>query len=165
MLELLTQLASPIRWLHVLSAAAWFGEVAVINFVLIPALKKNENPAADFVYRHIFPRIFRLATILSVTVVLSGTALLHVRVVGDWTQLFASGLWGVVILIGGGLAWAITIFHLFIEHGIARRAGFGPDTSETGMAQMHVVHSIIPRIAMLVLGIIFLLMMIAARGI
>lgn len=30
----------PIRWIHVASASAWFGEVVVINLVLIPALSR-----------------------------------------------------------------------------------------------------------------------------
>ena len=43
-----------LRWVHVVAAAAWFGEVVTINFVLVPAV--NDHPAwiqgaADLVRR------------------------------------------------------------------------------------------------------------------
>lgn len=152
-----------LRWLHVLAGAAWFGEVLVIN-ILVSGLRNADASEHDYLYGHLLPNLFKLATILSLTAVLSGTALVHTHLGGDWAQLFRSERWNVAIMVGGGLAWAMTFFHLFIERAIARRSGFDPRDSPTAMARMHVVLSIIPRGALLVLTAVMVSMMIAAHG-
>jgi len=78
---------------------------------------------------------------------------------------FSSGRWGHALLLGGGLAWGITIFHFVVESILAKRMGFDSSADPQAMAKFHVVIQKVPRVAMVVLSAIFLLMMIAARGI
>ncbi len=152
-----------LRWIHILAGAAWFGEVLVIN-ILVTGLRSADPSEHDHIYRHLLPRLFKLATVLSLTAVLSGTLMVHFHLGGDWSQLLSTNRWSVAILLGGGLAWAVTIFHLFVERIVARHTGFDPEQSETAMGRMHVALAIIPRIALVVLTVIMVSMMVAARG-
>ncbi|QED29033.1 hypothetical protein FRD01_17665 [Microvenator marinus] len=163
MLDLINAIMNPLRWIHIMSGALWFGLVFFINVVILPALKKN--PKDPVILDELFPRIFRLASIVSATVVVSGTLMLHGMVDGDWTRLLSSGRWGHALLLGGGLAWGITIFHFVVESILAKRMGFDSSADPQAMAKFHVVIQKVPRVAMVVLSAIFLLMMIAARGI
>jgi len=164
MLDFLQNLVIPIRWLHVLTAAAWYGEVIVINFVLIPAIRRTDIEARNLFLLRVFPGIFRLASILSATVVVTGTLLTYIQLKGEWSRLLSSGTWGYAIFIGGLMAWFITIFHFFIEGWLSKKLGYDSKKSPTAMAELHVAVSTIPRLAMLVLSLIFVMMMIAARG-
>lgn len=56
--------------------AAWLGEVIILNFIVIPALKaRNQSGRAEFrvefIGRH-FPRFFDMATLWALTTVLAG---------------------------------------------------------------------------------------------
>ncbi len=164
MLEFIRSVVIPLRWLHILTAAAWFGEVVVINLVLIPALKRAAIIERDFVLLGVFPGIFRLASVLSAVVVSSGTLLTYALLDGQWSRLLTSGVWGHSILLGGTLAWSITFFHFFVEGWVSKRLGYDETKTPGALAQMHVAVSTIPRLAMLLLSLIFILMMIAARG-
>lgn len=164
MLEFIQGLVIPIRWLHVLSAAAWFGEVAVINFVLIPAIQKSSIAERNHLMLRVFPGIFRLASVVSAMVVTTGTLLTYAMVNGQWSRLLTSGTWGYAIFVGGIMAWLITIFHFFIEGWLSKRLGYDESQHPGALAEMHVTVSTIPRFAMLVLTVIFIAMMIAARG-
>lgn len=164
MLEFIQSLVIPIRWLHILAAAAWFGEVAVINFVLIPAIQKSTIAERNHLMLRVFPGIFRLASVVSATVVSTGTLLTYAQVNGQWSRLLTSGIWGYAIFVGGIMAWLITIFHFFIEGWLSKRLGYDETQSPGALAEMHVAVSTIPRLAMLVLSLIFITMMIAGRG-
>src|SRR5690606_36989802 len=48
----------PIRWLHVLCASAWLGEVVTINFVLVPALSGRAGAARREFLASVFPKVF-----------------------------------------------------------------------------------------------------------
>lgn len=61
-----------LRWIHVLSASAWFGEVVVINVVLIPALSGRHGAARREMLATIFPKVFRLASVLATTTTVTG---------------------------------------------------------------------------------------------
>jgi uncharacterized membrane protein len=155
----------PLRWLHILSGATWFGLVVLINFVLLPAIQGAENPTQlHIINRQIFPRVFRLASITSATSVITGTWMLHTLLNGDWTRLLSAGVWGYTLLVGGTLAWLITLFHFVFESIIAKKLGFDAQQDPDAMARFHTVLKIVPRIAMVVLLAIFVLMMVAARG-
>ena len=104
-------LLSIIRWLHILSGAAWLGEVVVINLVLIPALDPmSMEQRRDFMAR-IFPRVFKLASYVSVLALSSGLAMSYLITGWKDLDLFVSTHRGRWILIGGVLGFALALFH------------------------------------------------------
>jgi uncharacterized membrane protein len=157
-------LAVVLRWIHVLSASAWFGEVVVINVVLIPALSGRQGAARREMLATIFPRVFRLASVLAATTAVTGGALLYLHTGGDWRML-TSGRWGMSILVGGTMGLVLVLFHFFMEDRLARRAGIGrADTPDAVLADVHVKLQIVPRVGLVVITTIIFLMMYAVRG-
>jgi len=158
-------LVNPIRWVHVLAAAAWLGEVVVINFVLIPALGRFDLSTRRRFLTNVFPRIFRLASVLSATTVAAGLFLVLHRTGGD-PALLTESRWGVGILIGGSMGILLTLFHFFMENRLAKRIGVGcmEEPSDADLEDVHTKLKIVPRVGLAVITTIALLMMYAARG-
>ncbi len=69
------------------------------------------------------------------------------------------------ILVGGGLGIVLSVFHFFVEHKLAKKLGFDEHKDENALAEFHLKLKIVPRIGMIVIMVIFLLMINAARGI
>lgn len=153
-----------LRTLHIISASLWIGEIVVINLILIPAISKTEGEHRIKMMQAIFPLVFKMASILAVIVVLTGTLLMFVITNGDLSML-TTGRWGYSILIGGLLACVLAIFHFFIEHRLAKKIGFDSLKDENAMSEFHLKLKIVPRLGMIVITVIFLLMINAARGI
>jgi uncharacterized membrane protein len=154
-----------VRWVHVLAAAAWYGEVAVMNFVLIPTLSGHRGAARKDFLNAVFPRVFRMASILSATVAITGGVLLYHHTGGD-LRILVENPWGKFILVGGALGLLLTLFHFFMENRLARRVGVGdPDLPLEAVEDVHLKLRVVPRLGFLVLTIIFVLMMIAVRGV
>jgi len=153
-----------VRWVHVLAAAAWFGEVVAINFILIPTLSSYEGDGRKRFLNSVFPRVFRMASILSATAAVTGGLLLYHHVGFD---LFALGdsRWGKLLLFGGTLGLLLTLFHFFMENHLARRVGVGcPDLTSEDVEDVHGKLKIVPRIGLVVISTIFVVMMSAVRG-
>lgn len=82
-------IVSTLRWIHALAGAAWFGEVMVIVFVLVPTVTRAEPDRQRWILANLFPRLFRLASVLVATVLLAGI-LLNLAMSGwsvDWETL------------------------------------------------------------------------------
>lgn len=155
-----------IRWLHVASGSAWFGEVVVINFVLIPALSKYQGEARKDFLNTIFPKIFNLASVLAATTAVTGGILLYNFIGLDLGKLTERGPCGWSVLIAGTLGMILTFFHFFIENHLARKVGVGnPNISQDAVEDVHIKLKIIPRIGMVVITTIFLLMLNATHQI
>lgn len=56
-------LLNVVRWIHIISGVAWLGEVATVNFVLLPALLNTRKEDRGIFIRQVFPRVFRLASV------------------------------------------------------------------------------------------------------
>lgn len=152
-----------IRWLHVISASIWLGEVVVINFIMIPVLSQYDKEGKSEVLTNVFPKLFKMASILSVSTVITGTILLWHFTGFDFTLLINSK-WGLSILIGGTLGLLLTLFHLFLERNVTKLL------SPADAAQLEANHAlvysrlkIIPRIGLVVITLIYLLMMNSVR--
>lgn len=155
-----TELFSFFRWIHVAAGSAWFGEVIVINFILIPALSKNQGEARKDFLNLIFPKIFTLASVLSATTSITGGILLYQFLGFDLSELTKRGTWGYSILFAGTLGLILTLFHFFIENLLARKIGVGdPNISKEDVEDVHLKLKIVPRLGMLVISIIFFLML------
>lgn len=157
-----------LRWVHILAGAAWLGEVVAVNFVLVPVLANLEPGKRSWFLAAIFPRVYRLASALSLTTVLAGVALN--LSMNDWhvdaaIVRLTSSRWGWSILIGGSLGLGLTLFHFFAEHRLEPHV-LATQEDPDGEAFVMVLRSlrIIPRVGLIVLLAIFLLMMVAARG-
>lgn len=154
-----------VRWLHVVCGSAWFGEVVVINFVLIPALSKYQGVARKDFLNTIFPKIFNLASVLAGITAVTGGFLLYHFVGFNVGRLTESGTWGWSILIAGSLGLILTLFHFFIENLLAHKIGVGnKDISQETVEDVHLRLKIIPRFGMFVITVIFLLMLNATHS-
>lgn len=154
------EIYSLVRWLHVICGSAWFGEVIVINFVLIPALSKYQGASRKDFLNTIFPKIFNLASILAGTTAVSGGLLLYHHIGFNISELTERGSWGWSILIAGSLGLILTLFHFFIENLLARKIGVGnPDISQDAVEDVHLKLKLIPRLGMVVITTIFVLML------
>lgn len=153
-----------VRWIHVIAASAWLGEVIVINFALVPALGKIASATRRRVLFVVFPRLFRLASVLSSTAVISGLVL-AVRMSNGNGSLFLSGRWGRSILIGGLLGLTLMLFHFFIEQRIGGLLDRAKHDENGSVDEVWRSLKIIPRAGMGVILVIFGLMMFAVRGI
>ena len=154
------------RWLHILAGAAWFGEVMTINFVLIPNLKSIESADRPQFIRSIFPRLFHLASFLALLSITSG--LINSYLLSGWRDpaQFTSTRWGISILIGGSLGMGLALFHFFVERRIEPIASsMNENTSEFEIEKVMKFLGLVPRLGLIVMILIFVLMMYAARGV
>lgn len=156
----------PIRWIHVVAASVWVGEVVVINFILIPVLGVLDVPGRRWFLTNVFPRIFRMASVLSLAAVLSGITLVLHFTKGDLGMLTETR-WGISILIGGSMGILLTVFHFFMENRLAKRIGVGCEyvPSDEQLEDVHGKLKIVPRGGLVVISTIFFLMMFAVRGV
>ena len=154
-----------VRALHVLAASAWLGEVVVINVILVPTLSRFQGAARREFLATVFPRVFRLASVLSGTVAVTGAFLLY-RFTGGDLSVLTDGRWGLCILIGGGLGAVLISFHFFMEDRLARRVGIGrAGISDDVVEDVHVKLKIVPRVGLAVITTIYVLMLFAVRGV
>jgi len=155
----------PVRWIHVMASTAWFGEVVVINFVLVPVLSHFEGDARKRFLGTVFPRVFRLASVLSATAVVTG-GILFWRVSNGFDLGFMTqSRYGISLLIAATMATLLTLFHFFVEDRLARRVGIGnPDTSQEIVEDVHVKLKFLPRAGLGVITTIFFLMMFSLRA-
>ena len=164
-----TTLTNILRWIHVLVGAAWLGEVVVINFVLVPTLVRLGADKRGWFLAAIFPSIFRLASVLSLTAVLAGAALS--LSMSGWhfdvaINRLASSRWGWSILVGGLLGLGLTLYHFVAERRLLPLvvvARENPDSEAFSLILRRL--QIIPRIGLGILLPIFLLMMYGCAGI
>ena len=64
-----------VRWIHIIAGAAWLGEVLAIIFVIVPTIDRMELVDRARSIKLIFPRVFRMASFLSLTAVTAGLTL------------------------------------------------------------------------------------------
>ncbi len=153
-----------LRWIHVVAGAAWLGEVAVISFVLVPAVAKADHDRRTWFLSTVFPRLFTMASVLVVATLGAGAAL-SVALNGWTLDLVAlrGPRWAVPIFFGGGLGLALGAFHFLAEPRLEARvadAAASPADVETTIRYLR----IIPRLGFLVLVAVILSMMVAVRG-
>ncbi len=155
------ELVTLARWVHVMAGAMWLGEVVVINFILIPVMAKMANEGRHSFLSTVFPRVFRLASVLAGTAVVAGALLFYLTYGTDFSVLARNPALGAGMILGLLLAG----FHFFMEDKLARRVGIGdPNTPADVLDDVHLKLTIVPRIGLGVIATIFLLMMIGARG-
>jgi putative copper export protein len=153
------------RWLHVLTAAAWLGEVVTVVFVLAPiALRLNGPDRTRFISK-VFPRVFQVATVLAIVTLAAG-AWLNYLITGwrDLSAYFSSNR-GVAILIGGFLGLLLALFHFVVEGRLEPRLrSLSESTDDAQGSRLMRFLTIVPRIGLAVIIMIFLFMMIGSRG-
>ena len=97
-----------------IAGSSWLGAVILINFVLIPVLPKLKENIRRDVFIHLFPALFKLASVLSATVVIMGVIMIQYQTDGAW-DLWNRGRWGTSIFWGGLLGVLLTFFDFFPE--------------------------------------------------
>lgn len=161
-------LTNILRWIHVVAGAAWLGEVVVISFILVPTLERLGPEKQGWFLAAIFPRIFRLASVLSLTVLIAGAALN--LSMSNWQidvaiERLGSTRWGWSILVGGLLGLGLALFHFLAERRLQPLIdNVEANTDSEAFSLVLRRLQIIPRIGLAVLLLIFLLMMYAVRG-
>ncbi|MEZ4596486.1 MAG: hypothetical protein R3C32_06375 [Chloroflexota bacterium] len=153
------------RLIHILSGIGWFGEVLTVNLVLIPALVRVDPALRARILTAVFPFVFRLATVLAGTAVVSG-AIVFLLITRGNLALVADSDWGRRILVGGVMGAVLFAFHLLQESrwegSLASRlvaAQDDPAASEAILRRLQVI----PRVGLLVLLVVIGLMSAAAR--
>lgn len=149
--------------LHFLSGTAWLGEVLTINFVLLPALRDLPADRKPEFIRNIFPRIFKLASILALTAVFSGAVLVTLSASWDKVLLRPFNRWGAAILAGGILGLLLTAFHIVVEsklQPLVRRLSNEGDSKD--LKRILRFFNLVPRTGLGVILVITLLMIAAA---
>ena len=154
-----------VRWVHIIAGVAWLGEVLTINLVLLPVLFRMKADARGAFIRQIFPRVFHLASVLSLTAIISGAAMSYLLT--GWRNLgeLIGTRWGMGILIGGTLALLLTLFHFLVESRLEPIAVAADQAPESDVEKIIAVLKVVPRVGLIILVVIVLLMMIAARGV
>lgn len=157
-------LLNVVRWIHIISGVAWLGEVITVNFVILPTLMSLEKDARGAFLRQVFPRVFKLASVLAASTILSG-AIMNYLMTG-WKDLgsFLQTRWGISLLIGGALGLLLALFHFFVEHRLEPTAITADDLSETDLERTISFLNIVPKVGMVIMITVILLMMFAARG-
>jgi hypothetical protein len=111
----------------------------------------------------VFPRVFRLATVLGGTAVISGLVLLLLGPGGLERALSAA--WGARILAGGTLGAVLYVFHLWLEPRLERRLRArlaGTERTQGDQLDLRIL-LIVPRVGLLILLTVVALMSAAAR--
>jgi len=153
-----------LRWLHILAAAAWFGEVVTINFVLVPAVGRLPRDQAPKVLFQIFPRIFKLASWLSATAVLSGTVLASKRYMASPDVLWTTPS-GLLFSLGATLGLLLTGFHFILEPRLDGMICTAAEEEDAELSErVMVLLKIVPRVGLVVITGIVWMMMVGARG-
>jgi len=159
-------LVTVVRWIHVIAAAAWLGEVLVVVFVLAPAamkLSRSERPA--FISR-LFPGVFRLATVLAVTTLIAGAWLNYLITRWQHLDFYIASQRGAAIVLGGILGLLLAVFHFVVESRLEPKVQSLIDARDDGtLDRLSRFLALVPRIGLVVLVAVFLLMMIGSRGI
>ncbi len=147
-----------LRWIHTLAGAAWFGEVLTVVFVLIPVLARAEPTHQRWILNNIFPRVFRVASVLIVTVLVAGL-LLNLAMSGwriDWDRLTGTS-WGRSILIGGILGGLLGMFHFVAERKLEPMVTNEDTDLDAVMRRL----KLIPRIGLGILAVVLSFMILA----
>lgn len=152
-----------IRFVHVVAGIGWIGEVATVAFVLVPALRRTDAAGARALLEVVFPRVFRLATLLGGAAVISGLILLLFGP-GGLERAFSTA-WGTRILMGGALGGVLFGFHLWMEPRLERRLQArlfaGGELHDDDPAERILV--LVPRVGLLILLAVVALMSAGAR--
>ena len=153
-----------VRWIHVIAAAFWLGEVVTVNFVLLPAAIKLVGKERDKFMQNVFPRVYQLASVLAAATILSGILLSYL--ITGWHNLgqLLTTRWGLSIGIGGLMGLLLTLFHFFIENRFEPAVVDIEKLSQAEIDKITAVMKVVPRVGLGVVTIVLLLMMIAAHG-
>lgn len=155
-----------LRWLHIVVVAAWFGELVMVNLVLVPALGSLQEQEKVPFAQAVFPRVFTLASWLSIIAVLSGFLMLGITL--DWTRwgVLLEGRWGLSVLVGGSLGLGLTLFHHIAERRLAPTLEVAGNPGPQGPGFVYIERRLrlIPRVGVVVLLLTMGAMMYAARG-
>lgn len=153
-----------LRWLHIIVAAAWYGEVVTINFVLVPAVNRLPKDQAPKVLFEIFPRIFKLASWLSATAVISGI-LLAILKYKDMPEVMWTTTPGLMFSIGAILALLLTFVHFVLEprlDGMICTAAASDDIELSDRVMW--LLKLVPRVGLVVITLILWTMTVGAHG-
>lgn len=146
-----------------LAGVGWLGEVLVVIFVLAPAVNKVQGATRVAYLQETYPRVFRLASVLSLTAVISGVGVYLARF--NWSLQLAPLVetrWGLWILVGSSLGVLLTAFHFFAEAKL--EPAISQSVEPADVNRMVWIVTVVPRIGVFVLLGAALAMMYAARG-
>lgn len=98
-------------WIHILAAMVWIGGMAFVSLVLVPALRRMEDPAVRADLLKQVARRFRVVAWGSILVLIA-TGMANLALLGQWPSLETSfGRVLAVKLIAVGVMLALTGLH------------------------------------------------------
>ncbi len=153
-----------LRWIHLIAAAAWYGEVVTINFVLVPAVNRLPREQAPKVLFEIFPRIFKLASWLSATAVVSGIVLTTLKYRGTPELLWTTTA-GILFSVGATLALALTFVHFVLEPRLDGMICTAANSQDIELSERVLwLLKLVPRVGLVVITLILWMMTVGAHG-
>lgn len=153
-----------VRWIHVIAATAWFGEVVTINFVLVPMLVRLRGAERTQMLASVFPRLFRLASYLAGTALATGLALFLNKFWGHWHLLWSTPI-GLYTLVGACLGTMLAVFHFIVEPRLDGMICVAADNADFELTDKVVrVLRTVPRVGLGVITGAMILMMMGAHG-
>ena len=112
----------------------------------------------------VFPRVFRLASILTLAVLTTGLLQLYDKYNVYWLLMLKSDR-GIALAIGASMATLLILFHFFLEpragdliHGAQAKPDQGLEEKVVWILQL------VPRIGLAIVIIVAMLMMYSAQG-
>lgn len=153
-----------LRWIHVFTSTAWFGEVVVINFVLVPLVTSLPREDAARFLTAVFPRVFRLASVLSLAAIASGILLAYLRFWQNPEVLWTTTS-GRLFTVGATLGILLTAFHFFLEPRLDGMICSAAEHDDLELSDKVIgLLRVVPRVGLVVIGSSLWLMMVGARG-
>jgi len=149
--------------LHIIAGVSWLGLDIVFNFVFIPATIKLPLDERIAFLQNIYPHVYRLISVLSLTTIISG-AILSYLLTGwkDLGQVFRTP-WGILILIGALLGLHGVYNHFTKERHVLTTVTNAHTLAEAQTNRLFAELKIGPWIGLVIATLIVLLMVIAAR--
>ncbi len=154
-----------LRWLHVITAMAWIGQVLVIVFVLVPIVdREREGKVQLDLLQRIFPPLFRLASVLSGLAIVAGGLLLWHRIAEAGGEFFSA--WQNHALLTGAIL-AIVVLGLDHATGPRLRRTLDASADDDGPRAAAALRTLrqVSWSALVVLTLAAVLMMIGVRGV
>ncbi|MBL4704022.1 MAG: hypothetical protein JKY54_05850 [Flavobacteriales bacterium] len=140
---------------HILGALFWLGESVIVNFVLYPALRRDEEELKSKFVLAVYRRLFNICSVSASVTVLSGLWLL-LRSMGN--QFFDSKIiWIWTMFISVGIGIGLIILHVLEKVTIVKLKKL-QQSGELNPELMMKKLKVIPRLTLTGLTIIFLMM-------
>jgi len=128
-----------VRALHVAGVVLWIGGVAFVTLVLLPAVRRFEDPARRVAFfEEVEARFARQARVTTLLVGVTGVWMMFA--LDAWGRLLVPAFWWVHAMIAVWLLFSLLLFvlePLFLHRWFRERARHEPERTFARVEQLH----------------------------